>query len=126
MVIIDTLLATVKQTNLIVKSGKDLLMGGELDLTNLDGVGVSISCYIGKKKKSLNQEVEGNVVTLPTYVMANPSVTPLIETHDLLIGQNGEKYIVGEVTIKNSDTTINNILNDASYLYADLEIYEEA
>jgi hypothetical protein len=123
--IVKTALTDFPQTNLIVKDGKDLLMSGQLNLTDLDGAGVAIECLILKKKRQFNQSVEGNVNTFPSYVMAETSVSPAIESQDLLITQDGKKFIVGAVSIRHDNTGIQDLLNEAAYLYADLELYSE-
>jgi len=124
MSIMDNILVNFKQTNTIVKEGGDLLMSGELDL-DLTTPAVSIACYVGKKKREFSQEVEGNINSFQAYVMAKPNVSPTIESHDLIITERGEKFIVGAVSQRNNGTTINNVLDDATYLYADLELFTE-
>lgn len=126
MTIIDNVLNIFPQNNTIIKSGKELLMSGELNLSDLTATSVSIVCYIGKKKRELNQSVEGNVNSLQAYVQARPDVSPTITTHDLLVTERGEVFMVGAVTQRNNGTTINGDLDFATYLYAELEIYEDA
>lgn len=121
--VIDSVTTQFAQTNLIVKAGHTKLMSGELNLSNLDGVGVSIVCYVGKKKRAFSQEMEGNVDSFQAYVMAAPDVSPTIEPFDLIITQRGEKFMVGPVSQRNNETTINSELDVAAYVYADLEIY---
>lgn len=58
--------------------------------------------------------------------MARSDVNPTITTHDLLVTERGEVFMVGAVTQRNNGTTINNSLDDATYIRADLEIYEDA
>ncbi len=126
MTIINNVLTQFAQTNKIVKTGKDLLMSGELDLTDLDASSVAIVCYIGKKKRELNQQLEGNVNSFQSYAMAESDVSPTIETHDLLVTERGEVFIVGAISQRNNETTINSNLDDAAYLYCDLELYEDS
>ena len=123
MSVMDNIIENFAQTITIIKTGKDLLMSGELDLDNTDGIAISVSCYIGKKKIEFDQQAEGNINSFQSYVMALIDIN--IETHDLLITERGEKYIVGPVSIRNDNTTINNELNAAAYLYADLELWTE-
>lgn len=122
----DSILVNFAQNNFIVKTGKELVESGQLDLTNLGDTPVSVECYIGKKKRTLSQEVEGNVSSFQSYVMARPDVTPLIATHDLVVTERGEVFIVGPVSQRNNGTTINSELDSATYLYAELEIFEDA
>ena len=84
----DNIILNFVQNNTIIKSGKELLMSGELNLTDLTATSVSIECYIGKKKRELNQQIEGNVDSLQAYVMARSDVSPTITTHDLLVTES--------------------------------------
>lgn len=125
MGVIDDVLTDFVQSNTIVKNGQELLMSGELELPNLDAAAVSITCYIGKSKREFKQESVGNINTLQAYVMARIDVSPTIEAHDLLINERGQKFIVGPVTLRNENTTVGGTLNDAAYLYAPLELYQD-
>ena len=125
MTIVGNVLTQFPQTNTIIKSSvAELLMSGELDFDEAVSSAVSIACYIGKKKGSQDQQLEGNLVTLETYVMAEINVNPTLESHDILITEDGRQFIVGEVTPVNENTAIGTGVDDASYLRADLELYK--
>ena len=123
--IIDLVTTQFVQTNTIVKGGRDLLQSGELTLANLGDASVAITCYIGKKKKTFSQEIEGNVNSFQSYVMAKTDVSPTIAAFDLIVTERGDKFLVGPVSIRNENTDINSQINEAAYLYADLELYED-
>jgi len=123
MTIVGQVITQFQQNNSIVKSGKTKLMSGELDLTGLTGAGTSLSCYVGKRKRTFSQQMEGNVNSFEAYCMAEIGTN--IESFDIILTERGERFIVGPVSIRNDNTTINSNLNDAGYLYADLELYSE-
>ena len=125
MAVIDLLLAGFVQTNTIVKGGQALLMSGEFELGQFEDASASITCYIGKKKKTFSQEREGNVNAFQAYVCAKTDVSPAIETNDLIIDQRGSQWVVGATSIRNDNTDISGDTNAGEYLYAELELFEE-
>jgi len=120
MAIIDLNLATFGQTVKLVKTGKTLLMSGEINLSNLDGAGTDILAVITKHKKSDSSEKEGRVETFPAHIKTKTSVN--IEEDDLIITQK-EVFFIGEVSLRNDNITGSaGIL--CSYKIAPMELYE--
>lgn len=120
MAIIDLNLSVFGQTVKLVKTGKTLLMSGEIDLTNLDGVGTDISAVIVKHKKKDSSEKGGRVETFPGSIKTKTDVN--IEEDDLIITQN-EVFLIGEVSLRNDNITgLAGVLS--GYNYATLELYD--
>lgn len=120
MAIIDLNLSVFGQTVKLVKTGKDLLMSGEIDLTNLDGTGTDISAVIVKHKKKDSSEKEGRVETFPASIKTKTDIN--IEEDDLIITQK-EVFLIGEVSLRNDNITgTAGVLS--GYNYAPLELYE--
>jgi len=120
MAIIDLNLATFGQTVKLVKTGKDLLISGEIDLTNLDGVGSDICAVIVKHKKKDSSEKEGRVETFPTEIRVKTNIN--IEEDDLIITST-EVFFVGEVSLRNND--ISGFAGAlCGYKTAPMELYE--
>jgi len=120
MAIIDLNLSTFGQTVKHVITGKDLLMSGEINLTNLDGVGVDLLAVITKHRKTDSSEKEGRVETFPSVIKVKENIN--LSQDDLIITQK-EVFIVGEVSLRNDNQTGSaSALN--GYKRADLELYD--
>lgn len=120
MAIIDLNLATFGQTVKHVVTGKALLMSGEINLTNLDGVGVDIAAVISKKYKTDSSEKEGRVETFKSIIKVREAID--LKQDDLIITQK-EIFLVGEVSLRNDNQTgTASTLN--GYKRADLELYD--
>lgn len=120
MAIIDLNLATFGQTVKLVKTGKDKLMSGEINLTNLDGVGTDISAVITKHKKSSSSEKEGRTEDFQATIKTKTDVN--IEEDDLIITQN-ETYYIGAVSLRNDNIT-GSAGELSGYKIAPMELYE--
>jgi hypothetical protein len=120
MAIIDLNLATFGQTVKHVITGKDLLMSGEIDLTNLDGVGVDLRCVITKKNKTDTHEKEGRVESFPSVIKVKENID--LNQDDLVITQK-EVFLVGEVSLLNDNQT-GTVSSLEGYKRADLELYK--
>ena len=119
MAIIDLNLATFGQTVELIKTGKDLLMSGELNLSNLTGTGTEIEAVITKGHKEDSSEKEGRPNTFKSKIKVRQSIN--LEQNDLIITQE-EIFLVGEVSLRNDNITgTAGVLS--GYKVASLELY---
>ena len=120
MAIIDLNLETFGQTVKLVKTGKALLMSGEIKLEDLDDAGTDILVVLVKHKKSDSSEKEGRVETFPGSIRTKTDVN--IEEDDLIISQK-EVFVIGEVSLRNDNIT-GTVGELCGYKNAPLELYD--